>query len=255
MGQENARDVRRDLENRINQEVRNVAKALLVEFYDQLPEINEGGDPKKWERKCHNALSNFKAVVQSRYLEGTLQRILKQGSDRARRAASLALGMVGSMTSNHLLAGRLRDNDMIVRTLTGDALWRIWMRADTESNGKELHRLMRLRNRDEALAGYDALIRRAPEFAEAYNQRAVLLFKMKEYQRSIIDCEKALKLNSCHFGALAGMAQSFMNLRKPRMALKAFRESYRINPNLHGVEQAIRELESVLGEERKDDRI
>jgi tetratricopeptide (TPR) repeat protein len=232
-----------------------VGKALLVEFYDQLPEINEGGDPKKWERKCHNALSNFKAVVQSRYTEGTLQRLLHHGNDRSRRAAALALGMVGTMGSNALLAERLRDDDMIVRTLTGDAMWRVWLRADSDANNKELQRLMRLRNREEALAGYDSLIRKAPEFAEAYNQRAVLLFKMKEFQRSAIDCEKAHKLNSCHFGALAGMAQCFMNLRKPRMALKAFRESHRLNPNLHGVEQAIRELESLLGEERKDDRI
>jgi tetratricopeptide (TPR) repeat protein len=179
-----------------------------------------------------------------------LQRLLQQGNDRTRRAASLALGMVGSMACNKMLTERLRDDDMIVRTLAGDALWRIWMRSDSEANNKELHRLTRLRNREEALAGFDALVRKAPEFAEALNQRAVLLFKMKEYQRSIIDCEKALKLNPCHFGALAGMAQCFMNLRKPRMALKAFRESYRINPNLHGVEQAIRELESVLGEER-----
>src|SRR5205085_9316521 len=134
------------------------------------------------------------------------------------------------------------------------ALWRIWLRADTEANTQELQRVMRLRNRDEALTGFDALIRKAPEFAEAYNQRAVLLFKLKEYQRSVIDCEKALKLNPCHFGALAGMAQCFMNMRKPRMALKSFRESYRLNPNLHVVEQAIRELESVLGEEHKDER-
>jgi tetratricopeptide (TPR) repeat protein len=232
-----------------------VGKALLVEFYEQLPEINEGGDPKKWERKCQNALNNFKAVVQSRYTEGTLLRLLHHGNDRARRAAALALGMVGTMACNKVLTGRLRDDDMIVRTLAGDALWRIWLRADTQANNKELQRLMRLRNREEALSGFESLIRKAPDFAEAYNQRAVLLFKLKEFQRSVIDCEKALKLNPCHFGALAGMAQCFMNLRKPRMALKAFRESYRINPNLHGVEQAIRELESVLGEERKDDRI
>ncbi len=78
---------------------------------------------------------------------------------------------------------------------------------------------------------------------------------MKEYQRSIIDCDKALKLNPCHFGAMAGMAQCFMNLRKPRIALKSFRESYRLNPNLNGIEDSIRQLENALGEEHKDDRI
>ena len=94
-----------------------------------------------------------------------------------------------------------------------------------------------------------------PRFAEAYNQRAVLLFKMKEYQRSIIDCEKALKLNPCHFGALAGMAQCFMGLNKPKAALRAFRNAYRINPDMEGVEETIRALESALGEEgRTDDK-
>ena len=32
----------------------------------------------------------------------------------------------------------------------------------------------------------------APQFAEAYNQRAILYFQMKDYARSIADCEKVL---------------------------------------------------------------
>ena len=65
------------------------------------------------------------------------------------------------------------------------------------------------------------------------------------------DCEKVLDLNSYHFGALSGLAQCYLNQRKPRAALKAYREAYRLNPNLQGVEETIRALENALGEEGK----
>ncbi len=236
-------------------EVQKVGTALLVEFYNQIPEASEGEDRKKWERKYQHALNDYKDMLQTRYTEGTLQRLVQHGNERGRRAAALALGLVGTMASNFMLAERLHDEDILVRQLACDALWRIWLQAGTEVENRELQRLMRIRNREEALAGLDVLARQAPEFAEVHNQRAVVLFKMKEYQRSIADCEKAVELNPCHFGALAGMAQCYMNMRKPRMALKSFRDSYRINPNLQGIEETIRDLENVLGEERKDDRI
>ena len=54
---------------------------------------------------------------------------------------------------------------------------------------------MRLRDRDKAVAGLDLLVQKAPRFAEAYNQRAILHFRLKQYDRSIADCEKTLQLN------------------------------------------------------------
>ena len=78
---------------------------------------------------------------------------------------------------------------------------------------------------------------------------------MKEFERSIADCEKVLQLNPCHFGAQSGMAQCYMQLRKHKAALRAFRAALRINPNLDGVAETIRALENALGEEgRKDDK-
>jgi hypothetical protein len=47
------------------------------------------------------------------------------------------------------------------------------------------------------------------------------------------------------------MAQCFMKLHKPRAALRAFRNAFRINPGLEGIEDTIRALEDVLGEEGK----
>jgi tetratricopeptide (TPR) repeat protein len=174
---------------------------------------------------------------------------------KVRRAALLALGQLGGIDANPIIAAHLKDDDTEARRLAADALWALWFRADDENNTEELQRLMRVRDREKAVAGLDRLLQKAPNFAEAYNQRAIHYFKMKQFERSIADCEKTLQLNPYHFGAMAGMAQSYMQMRKHKAALKAFRTALRINPNLDGVAETIRALENALGEEgRKDDK-
>jgi tetratricopeptide (TPR) repeat protein len=232
-----------------------VASALLVEYFNQLPHAKEGEGSRKSAARYQAALETFKKQAGERYTEGTLLRLLEHPDARTRRAAVLALGMLGSMEANAVLAARLHDADEGVRRLASDALWSLWFRADSDANNQELQRILRLRDPKQALAGLDTLLKKAPAFAEAYNQRAILYFRLKEYPKSIADCERALKLNPYHFGALGGLAQCHMNLRRPRAALKAFRQAHQINPNLEGVEETIRALESALGEEgRKDDK-
>jgi len=226
-----------------------VGTALLLEYYNELPELREGENPEAHLRRWQKALEKFKKRTADRYTEPTLQRLLDSGNSPTRRAAVLALGLVGTMASNHHVAAQLHDDDRTVRGLAVDTLWAIWFRADSEANNQELQRLMQLRDADEALEGLGALLRKAPSFAEAYNQRAIVYFRKKEFQKSIADCEKVVQLNPYHFGAYAGMAQCHLNLNKPRAALKAFRNALQINPNMDGVEDAIRSLENALGEE------
>ncbi len=231
-----------------------VGTALLVEYYRHLPEPREGDDPSAWAARLEKGLAKFKKAVEARYGEGTLQRLLDSPNPEARRAATLALSMVGTMKCNAALAGRLHDDDEVVQSLASDGLWSIWFRADTEENNKELQRLMRLRDPDKAVAGLDALIKKAPTFAEAYNQRAIRHFQAKDFEKAVADCEKVMQLNPQHFGAQSGLAQSYLNLRKPKAALKAYRDAYRLNPNLDGVEEAIQALENALGEEGKEEK-
>src|SRR5262249_5192113 len=145
-------------------------------------------------------------------------------------------------------AARLHDEDAEVPPLAAEALWLLWFRGDSPANNEELQRLVRLRDRGKALAGLDALIERAPLFAEAYNQRAILAVRLRQFERSAADCEKALELNPLHFGALAGLGQCYLQLRKQRAALKALRAALRINPHLDGVAETVRALENALGE-------
>jgi len=229
-----------------------VSTSLLVEYYNQIPEGRSEGKPKMTRKE---AIEVFKHRVAERYTEGTLTRVLESADCRNRRAALLALGLLGTMEACSAIAARLRDEDRDVAQTAADTLWTLWFRADSPANNDELQRLARVRDRHKALAGLDALILRAPEFAEAYNQRAIVHFRLKQFERSIADCERVLQLNPYHFGAQAGLGQSYLQMRKHRAALKAFRNALRLNPHMDGVAETIRALENALGEEgRRDDK-
>jgi tetratricopeptide (TPR) repeat protein len=232
-----------------------VSTALLVEYYQQLPERRENEGNEEWRRRLRAATNIFRKHVAGRYMEGTLIRLLDSTDALSRRAALLALALTGTMDSNEAVAIRLHDDDDEVRQLAADALGKIWFRADSEANNVELQRLSRTRDRQKAFAGLDRLIAKAPTFAEAYNQRAILAYSMKQYERSILDCEKVLELNPFHFAALVGLGQCYLQLRRQKPALKAFRNALRINPNLDEIAETVRAIEASLGDDgRRDEK-
>lgn len=244
---------------------------LLVEFFTSLPEdaINETPDlpvSRLVEREQENsarkpatggkarrraAVHVFCKQVQERYSEGTLLRLLQMGDVAARRAAIYALGLLGSAGVGEALAACLHDSDDEAARLASDALWLLWFRGDNSANSDELHRLARARDPEKALNGLNDLIERAPRFAEAYNQRAIVHFRLDQYERSADDCAKAVKLNPHHFGAQAGLGQCFLRMRKQRAALRAFKIALRINPRLEGIAEAVRTLEKTLGDDSR----
>lgn len=228
--------------------------ALLRRYFDELPEPREGESSGRWGRRLSKAINSFKRKAAARYTEGTLQRLLQSDEVRSRRAAALALGLLGTMESNHVLAAALQDEDRRLRHTAADALWSLWFRADSRTHNRELQRLLRIADPVEAKRGFADLIEKAPCFAEAYNQRAILHFRLAEYHKSIADCEEVLRLNPYHFGARAGLGQCYVKLRKPRAALQAFRKALEINPDLDGVQDAVRSLEASLGEEGRKDK-
>lgn len=232
-----------------------MSNPLLVEYYKELPERRAKEDASSWRARMQAATDTFRQRLETRYTEGTLLRLLKSPSSLARQAALTGLGLVGTMASNRGATARLHDEDPDVRRIAVDTLWSLWFRADSEANNRELQRLMRMRDRDKALSGLDELVLKAPGFAEVYNQRAILAFRLKQFDRCIADCEKTLQLNPVHFGAQAGMAQCYLQMRKHKAALKAFRNALRIHPHMEGIADTIRALETALGEEgRRDDK-
>ena len=180
---------------------------LLVEMFDRLPELKPGDDEELWAAGAQDAMRAFRTSVRERYAEGTLARLVSSANVKARRAAVLALGLIGTIETNPAVAAVLQDDDPIVQRFAADALWEIWFRAGTPEQNRLLLQATRDPDPLKARADLDDLIRQAPNFAEAYNQRAIWFFKRGEFSRAVDDCETTLRLNPYHFGAAAGMGQ------------------------------------------------
>jgi tetratricopeptide (TPR) repeat protein len=221
--------------------------SLLLEAYDKLPQPRPGDDPDLLHAGVMDAMREFRAEVRSRYTEGTLQRLVESaGCEKQRRAAALAFGLIGTMRSNAALAAALHDPDSLVRKLAADSLWEVWFRAGTDAQNAQLRQAMQLPDHLQAVAALDELVKEAPDFAEAVNQRAILRFRRGEYTKSAADCETVLRLNPFHFGAAAGLGQCYLRMNRPRAALRAFRQALQIRPDLDGVTDTVRGLEASL---------
>jgi tetratricopeptide (TPR) repeat protein len=228
-----------------------VSAPLLTEYFARLPDLQPGDDEELWAAGAQDAMREFRAAVRARYTEGTLVRLLGADDVRTRRAAVLALGLVGTIESNAAVAGRLTDPDPLVQRFASDALWEVWFRGGTPEQNLALHQAVRQADAA-ARAALDALIADAPEYAEAYNQRAIWLFKRGEYARAVADCETVLRLNPFHFGAAAGMGQCYLKMKKPRAALRAFRQALDLNPTLDHLHDTIRTLQEALDNGTRD---
>jgi tetratricopeptide (TPR) repeat protein len=196
-------------------------------------------------------LEAFRTVVSARYNEGTLARILSASTDpTARRAAVLSLGIMGTFEhSNSVLGKALSDDDSVVRAMAEDAMWAIWSRADTPEHNTALNQVQLAISReqlDQAEILVTRLIAGAPNFAEAYNQRAIIYFIQGRFAESVQDCQQVLTRNPYHFGAISGMAQCQVRLNRPQDALKSLRKALKLQPHRDSLRENIKILEAQI---------
>jgi tetratricopeptide (TPR) repeat protein len=196
-------------------------------------------------------LDAFRDRVAARYNEGTLGRILSASTDvAARRAAVLSLGIMGTFEqSNSVLGKALSDDDPVVRTMAEDALWAVWFRADTPEHNKALTQValaISHEQLDQAEVLVTRLIAGAPNFAEAYNQRAIIYFHQGRFNESVQDCQRVLTRNPYHFGAISGMAECQDRLKRPQDRLKSLRRALKIQPHHTSLRESIRILEAEI---------
>jgi tetratricopeptide (TPR) repeat protein len=207
--------------------------SLLVSYYDAFLRDQD--------------IEAFRRQVSARYMEGTLTRLTEAPDTRTRRAAVLALGLVGSFQANGAVARTLRDPDPTVRHLAENALWAIWFRADTPENNATLERVALLIGQhkfEEAIARASRLIEVAPRFAEAYNQRAIAEFHLGRFRESGEDCRAVLRHNPHHFGALSGLSRCLLRLDRRDEALEVLRRASRLQPFDENLRNFISALEA-----------
>ncbi len=195
--------------------------------------------------------AGFISAVGRQYAQGTLQRLADHPARDIRRASVLALGLLGDYEANQTMGRALHDDDRTVRTLAESGIRSVWGRAGNAEHRQLLAVLVRYniaQHFSEALKRATELIERAAWFAEAWNQRAIARFGLKDYSGSIRDCHQALELNPYHFAAAAGMGQAYLQIGNPVSALESFRRALRLNPGLEGVRAHVIRLTRMIEE-------
>jgi tetratricopeptide (TPR) repeat protein len=127
----------------------------------------------------------------------------------------------------------LKDPDENVRQVATEALWRRWYTQKGAYGAQILVRSQTLLEQGKVEASEALLsetLRDLPDFAEAWNRRAVLYYLQQRYWKAIADCEKALDLVPYHFGALHGLGLCHAGLGNHLAAIQAFRRALEVQP-------------------------
>src|SRR5262245_55722661 len=109
-----------------------------------------------------------------------------------------AASVLASIGAEPELLRALQETEPEVHTMAKRALEHLWFHAA----GLEAFKMMETayqaaENEDHtnALRILDHLTHQYPRYAEGWNRRAAVLWQMQEYEKSMADCERVLKLN------------------------------------------------------------
>mgnify|MGYP002701246745 FL=1 len=102
----------------------------------------------------------------------------------------------------------LKIDDQTLAYDVEQKIWNLWSTHPTNNNLterlKEGSNLVMNNQLSKAIAIFTEVIKKDPNWAEAWNKRATALYILGDYQGSQDDINKVLELEGRHFGALAG---------------------------------------------------
>jgi tetratricopeptide (TPR) repeat protein len=187
------------------------------------------------------------ALLKNRWSKQDILGLLTSRHEDARKVAALSIGMVGTECCLEPLATLLKDPDPVTNQMAEHAMWSIWFRLGSPEANHQLARGALALNRRElvhAMEHFDRAVELSPDFAEAYNQRAITWHLMEKHQPCIDQCRRAVERMPMHFGAWSGMGHSHANLGEFDLALDCYRRALEINPHLEGVRQSLEHLQN-----------
>jgi tetratricopeptide (TPR) repeat protein len=195
--------------------------------------------------------ARFVRDVALQYGVSTLQRLAGSHNAEVRRAAVLALGILGDRKCIALLGQMLSDSDRTVRIVADDSMKSIWERTTSPAGRNLLDQIIVKLSDEDYPAAIDLagkLVTLQPKLPEAYCQRALAYYANGDTEAAIEDCQRAIALNEYEYMAIVGLGQCYLELEQPRIALDYFRQAITIYPDLEPVSAQIRKLEDSLRE-------
>lgn len=159
--------------------------------------------------------------------------------------ADASFGGFGDMLR---LASLLHHPNPHVVAAAEDAMWSCWLCAGDARANKLVAEAICLMSQDRLSAAHqrlDTAIRRCPHFAEAFNQRAILLCLEDREAQSIRDSRRAIALNPLHFGAAVVLGNGCLALCLLDQAADAYQAALRIHPTHAGARRGLRWVQQL----------
>ena len=144
--------------------------------------------------------------------------------------------------------------DLPTAQIVEKKIWKMWqIHPSNDRRGFRLTELLtqgsRLMNIGELGKAYELftkIIATEPDWSEAWNKRATVLYLMNRYQSSLDDIKITLVLEPRHFGALSGRALNYIELKQYEKAIQSYKAAQKIYPLLDSAKKMIPELQELI---------
>lgn len=148
------------------------------------------------------------------------------------------------------LFNELKNNNVSSSYEIEQKIWKLW---STHPNNDKLtimlaegSDLVNEQKFDKAINVFNKVIELDPEWAEAWNKRATLLYMVGEFKKSQEDIDKVLELEQRHFGALAGQGLVNMKLENYEKAIMSYEKAQKIYPNMKSPKIMIKKIKELI---------
>ena len=152
------------------------------------------------------------------------------------------------------LFNQLKNSQTTQAIEVENKIWKIW--ESHPSNDRRGYRLTVLlgqgsllinrRELNKAYKIFTQIIAADPNWSEAWNKRALVLYLMKQYQSSLDDISITLSLEPRHFGALSGRALNYIELNQYEKAIKSYKAAQKIYPAMGAAKKMIPQLQKLI---------
>ena len=132
-------------------------------------------------------------------------------------------------------------------------IWNLWTTHPSQNRLTKLlseGSLFMSKNKlEEAYDIFTKVIDKDPNWAEAWNKRATVLYLMGKYELSQSDINKVLQIEKRHFGALSGQGLVQTALNNYQKAINSYIEAHKVHPNMRSPLIMIEKLQLQIKKE------
>lgn len=213
----------------------NSRQSVLVKYYQRY--LADGDTP------------TFITSIAQIYSIATLERLLTAGDIQSRRAAALALGLIGPANCVAKLGPLLNASDRKLRLVVDDALRAISAREGSAHQRGVLEQVIRMNECgqfEKSVELASNCIEQTGGTSELFHQRSLAMFQLDALTQAREDCLHTLKLNPFHYAAMVGLGHCFLEQGELIDSLFWFRQALDVYPDLEPIRVQVRRLEKTI---------